>query len=176
MDQAKFENNLYNFKIFDTAGQERYNNIVASTIKVADGYVLVFSVDQKSSLDKISTWLKYLAENVDLKEKGLILIGNKIDLPEREVSTEEGKNFAKSFNIKYFETSAKERIGIDEAFKQIYKIIYELNENIRVEDDNNNSGEIQKDKDKDNKNENIELNKIKHVKDNQNERKKHCSC
>ena len=176
LDKQIFNGIEYKFKIFDTAGQERYNNIVASTIKVADGYVLVFSVDQKSSLDKISTWLKYLGENVDLKEKGLILIGNKIDLPEREVRTEEGKNFAKSFNIKYFETSAKEGIGIDEAFKQIYKIIYELNENIRVEDDNNNSGEIQKDKDKDNKNENIELNKIKHVKDNKKKKKKHCSC
>ena len=174
MDKQIFNGIEYKFKIFDTAGQERYNKVVASTIKVADGYVLVFSVEKKSTLDRISTWLKYLEDNVDLKEKGLILIGNKIDLPEREVSTEDGKNFAKSYNIKYFETSAKKGIGIDEAFKEIYKIIYELNEDIKVEDENNNSGEIQKDKD--NKNEKIELNKEKHVKDNKNERKKSCPC
>jgi len=174
LDKQIFNGIEYKFKIFDTAGQERYSKVVASTIKVADGYVLVFSVDQKSSLDRISTWLKYLEDNVDLKEKGLILIGNKIDLPEREVSTEDGKNFAKSFNIKYFETSAKEGIGIDEAFKHIYKTIYELNENNKVEDENNNSGEIQKDKDS--KNEKTELNKEKHVKKNENEGKKSCSC
>ena len=174
LDKQIFNGIEYKFKIFDTAGQERYNKVVASTIKVADGYVLVFSVEKKSTLDRISTWLKYLEDNVDLKEKGLILIGNKIDLPEREVSTEDGKNFAKSYNIKYFETSAKKGIGIDEAFKEIYKIIYELNEDIKVEDENNNSGEIQKDKD--NKNEKIELNKEKHVKDNKNERKKSCPC
>ena len=174
LDKEIFNGTQYIFKIFDTAGQERYNTIVASTTKVADGYVLVFSVDQKSSLDKITAWYKYLEDNVNIKEKGIVLIGNKIDIKEREVSKEEGENFAKSLNIKYFETSAKDGIGINEAFKYIYKEIYELNEKAGLEDENNNE-EIQKDKNVKNNN-NIELNKKDHIKDNNIERKKGCSC
>ena len=69
MEKAKFDGTEYKFKIFDTAGQERYNSISGSTIKVADGFVLVFSVNLKSSLDKITLWIKSIEETVNIKEK-----------------------------------------------------------------------------------------------------------
>jgi len=37
-----------------------------------------------------------------------ILVGNKADLQEREVTYEEGKNLADSYGIKFYETSAKD--------------------------------------------------------------------
>ena len=132
LDKQIFNGIEYKFKIFDTAGQERYNKVVASTIKVADGYVLVFSVDQKSSLDRISTWLKYLEDNVDLKEKGLILIGNKIDLigvdgREREVTVEEGQNTCKEKDLVWGgECSVKniEYPELQNLFQDYVKLIY----------------------------------------------------
>ena len=57
----------------------------------------------------------------------MILVGNKIDINEREVTNEEGIKFAKERNMKYFETSAKTGFGIKEAFNQIFQDIYELN-------------------------------------------------
>ena len=53
----------------------------------------------------------------------MILVGNKIDM-KREVSTEEGKKMAESFGIKYFETSAKENIGINESMQEIITMSY----------------------------------------------------
>ena len=49
----------------------------------------------------------------------ICLIGNKIDLEnKREVSYEEGKNFAEENNLLFFETSAKEGNNIQEIFVQ----------------------------------------------------------
>ena len=127
LEKVKFGGKEYKFKIFDTAGQERYSQIASSTIKVADGFVLVFAVNLKSSFDRITLWIKSIEENANIKEKAIILVGNKIDMPNREVSKEDAENLAKNYNIKYFETSAKTGEGIQETFNQVYKDIYELN-------------------------------------------------
>ena len=53
-----------------------------------------------------------------------ILVGNKSDLKEqRQVSYEEGKQFAESLGMQFLETSAKEKINIDEAFTTLTKAI-----------------------------------------------------
>jgi GTPase SAR1 family protein len=48
----------------------------------------------------------------------MVLVGNKIDL-NREVSTDEGKKLADFYKIPFFETSAKENIGIADCIKGI---------------------------------------------------------
>ena len=146
IDKKVIDNQEYKFKFFDTAGQERYNSISAQTIKIADGFILVFSVTDRGSLEKISFWMKSIEENTNIKDKVIILVGNKIDM-EREISHEEANNFAKENNLKYFETSAKTGYGIDETFNQLYQDIYELNKkdnqengkdkNIQLENTNN---------------------------------------
>src|SRR3546814_13709378 len=45
----------------------------------------------------------------------MVLIGNKSDLEDqRQVTREEGVEYARRFRIPFFETSAKQRINIDE--------------------------------------------------------------
>lgn len=126
MDTATFDGIDYKFKIYDTAGQERYRSISKSTIKITDGFLIVFSVANKKSFELINYWYESIQEVIDIKKKVLILIGNKIDLPDREVSNEEALEYAKAKNMKYFETSAKTGFGIKEAFKELYQDIYEL--------------------------------------------------
>ncbi len=81
-----------------------------------------------------------------------VIVGNKIDLnDERIVTYNEGKNFAESFNIKYFETSAVTREGIVELFETICKDYSKTNrkkpidsniklDNIKSENNDNNVG------------------------------------
>ena len=76
------------FKIYDIIGKESYNSISSSILKMADGFLLVFSVDNKKTLEKISNWIENIEENVNINEKVLILVGNKIDAGEREVTNE----------------------------------------------------------------------------------------
>ena len=141
MDTATFDGIEYKFKIYDTAGQERYRSISKSTIKITDGFLIVFSVANKKSFELINYWYESIQEVIDIKKKVLILIGNKIDLPDREVSNEEALEYAKAKNMKYFETSAKTGFGIKEAFKELYQDIYEL---FKKSKENSNNIELEK--------------------------------
>ena len=55
---------------------------------------------------------------------GKILVGNKADLEEREVSESQGEELAKKLECKYFETSAKTGQNVQEALDEIAKITY----------------------------------------------------
>ena len=126
----EFDGEMRRFQIFDTAGQEKYHSLSASTIQIADGYILVFDVGRKDTLQLINKWIKYINDYVEVDKKVIIIIGNKIDIENREISEEEGKKFAQSKKVKYFETSAKDNIGVEKAFNEIIKDIYELNKNL----------------------------------------------
>ena len=70
----------------------------------------------------------------------ICLIGNKIDLEnKREVSYEEGKNFAEENDLIFFETSAKEGNNIQEIFVQSATNILDKinNGEIKLETSNN---------------------------------------
>ena len=114
---AKFDGKEYKFKIFDTAGPERYRSISSTTINLADDFLLVFGVDDKKTLETIRYWIKSIEEDCDIKKKVLFLVGNKIDIEKREITKEEALSFAKTNNIRYFETSAKTGFGIKEILK-----------------------------------------------------------
>jgi len=70
----------------------------------------------------------------------ICLIGNKIDLEEkREVSYEEGKNFAEENNLLFFETSAKDGNNIQEIFLESATLLVDKIENreIKLEESDN---------------------------------------
>ena len=139
IDKAEFDGQEYMFKIFDTAGQERYKGIVSSTsINVSDGFLMVFSVDKAETFENINKWIEFIEEHVNIKEKPTVLVGNKVDVDKREVTNEDGTNLANQKGMKYFETSAKTGFGIKEAFHQLYKDIYEIyakNDNLNKNED-----------------------------------------
>jgi GTPase SAR1 family protein len=66
----------------------------------------------------------------------MVLVGNKIDLT-REVTTEEGKKLAEHFKVPFFETSAKENIGISDFIRKIISEVMEsykpTSESIKLE-------------------------------------------
>ena len=148
-DEVEFENNKYRFKIFDTAGQERYKCISTNTIQLADGYLIVFSVEDKKSFELLDKWLNCINEYVDIKSKIIILAGNKADIDDdkRQVSREEAEDYAKSKNLLYFETSAKSGLNIKEVFNKLYEDVFNLNKKIV----NHNIELTKEDKDKNKK-------------------------
>ena len=162
-DEAKFDNTLYKFKIFDTAGQERYRGITTSTVQISDGFMLVFSIIKKESFERIQYWINTIKDKVNIREKVLYLIGNKIDMEkEREVTYEEASNLAKMYNIQYFETSAKTGLKIKETFHKLYEDIYNLNKKLENQDDNEDGNyNVHKDSVQLNRNDHIDKNTIK---------------
>ena len=62
--------------------------------------------------------MKQITEHAD-ENVCKILLGNKCDMPDRQVTKEEGEKFAKEYNINFFETSAKIGVNIHEAFRDV---------------------------------------------------------
>ena len=143
LTSAKFDGKEYKFKIFDTAGQERYRSIANTTINLADGFLLVFGVDNNKTFETLGQWIKSIEEKCDIKKKVLFLVGNKIDIENREITKEDALSFAKTNNIKYFETSAKTGDGIKEIFNLLFEEVYKKSKEIenleKAENEQNNS-------------------------------------
>ena len=113
-------------QLWDTAGQERFRTIGKNYYKGAHGILLLYDVKNQKSFFNMKKWLTHIKEEAPKKVR-IVIAANKIDIePEkREVSEEEGESFAESFNLKFFECSAKEGININEAFQGL---IEEINE------------------------------------------------
>ena len=108
-------------QIWDTAGQERFKTITTSYYKGAHAILVVFDITDRDSFDHIRNWM---ADIDKFAKEGVlrILVGNKCDLTNnRQVSTEEAKEIANKYGIKYIETSAKDTINIDDLFILIEK-------------------------------------------------------
>lgn len=103
-------------QIWDTAGQERFRNITNSYYRNAHGVAIVFDVTNKGSFDTVTTWVKEISKRAS-QNSLKILIANKTDMTNlRIVTEEEGRILSKENNLYYFETSAKDDVGVNEAF------------------------------------------------------------
>jgi Ras-related protein Rab-1A len=121
----KYKDCLVKLQIWDTAGQERFRTLTKSYYKIVNGVVLVFDITNRESFNNIRYWLDQVKENTDDKMK-IILVGNKIDMENRNVSIEEADSFAKKNDIKYFETSSKKNLNVHTVFSSLTEDIMPL--------------------------------------------------
>lgn len=111
-------------QIWDTAGQESFRSITRSYYRGATGALLVYDVTRRETFEHVTSWLNDAKENSNMNMT-ILLIGNKTDLAEkREVSTEEGKQFAAANGLAFIETSAKTNANVDAAFTTTAEAIY----------------------------------------------------
>jgi small GTP-binding protein len=140
--EEKIEDKVIRVKIWDTAGQEQYKSLTRNFYRNSNGVIIVYDVTNKSSFEKVAEWVQSVIDNTD-KAIRMVLVGNKIDLT-REVTTEEGKKLADYYKIPFFETSAKENIGISDCIRTL---LQDVLDNYKKEDDNGfKIGEVKPDK------------------------------
>ena len=78
--------------------------------------MLVYDITDLESFQNLNSWLIEIEKNAS-KNVYKILVGNKCDMEnERKVTTEQGKEFADQYGMKFFETSAKNSTNVNEAF------------------------------------------------------------
>ena len=102
------ENIMYRLNIWDTSGQERYHSITNLFLKGSNIIILVYAIDSRSSFEGLEYWYKTINEYLSGENHILAIVGNKSDLLDDEVvSEEEGKKFAKEKNAIFKLVSAK---------------------------------------------------------------------
>ena len=93
-------------QLWDTAGQERFQTITANYYKGAEGVILVYDSSVALTFQNVMTWLKQIDQNAEA-DIAKILVANKMDVPNQEVTEEEGKALAAQHRMEFFTTSAK---------------------------------------------------------------------
>lgn len=114
--------------IWDTAGQERFRAMTKNFYRYTSCCFLVFDVTNRTSFNDLVSWRTSILENID-KNYLIYLIGNKIDRSDRVISYDEARKYAEINNIKYFETSAKDNIGIMNCFADSAFSLYNSHSN-----------------------------------------------
>ncbi|KAI6651804.1 Ras-related protein R-Ras2 [Oopsacas minuta] len=113
---ARVEDSLYILQILDTAGTDECGIIREDFYHQCDGYLLVFSVIDRFSLQEIKEIQKDIKRYVNLSIPFLV-VGNKIDLSEsRRISSNEGETIASMLWGEYIETSAWFHFNVDRVF------------------------------------------------------------
>ena len=102
-----YNNESYNYAIWDTAGQEKFRAISKLFIRDAQIILIVYSIINRKTFEQVNFWLNLVKENLENNTYILGLVANKIDLYEHQiVMDEEGKKIAKENNIDFLITSA----------------------------------------------------------------------
>ncbi|MHA1144365.1 MAG: GTP-binding protein [Candidatus Helarchaeota archaeon] len=103
--------------LWDLAGQKMFLKVRQKYLGGAQCGCLVYDVTRRDTFENIDSWVSEIEDiRKSTKNFALILVGNKIDLPNRVVTIEEGKAKAEALNIPYIETSAKSGENVDKTF------------------------------------------------------------
>jgi len=114
--------------VLDTAGQEEYSAMREQYMRTGEGFLLVYSIASRQSFEEIQQFQQQILRVKDKDYFPIIIVGNKCDLEsDREVSTQEGEELARSMSCKFIETSAKTRLNVENAFYDIVREIRRYN-------------------------------------------------
>jgi Ras-related protein Rab-6A len=119
---VQIDNQDIHLLLYDTAGQEKFRSLIPMYTRDANIILLVYEVTSKDSFLHLNHWLNDLT-TVKKDEVIFVVVGNKTDLEDkREVSREEGEQFAKDNDYLFAEVSAKTGEGFPDLF---YKNLFE---------------------------------------------------
>ena len=109
-------NTTYRIQMWDTSGKENFRSITRAYYKNSVCALVVYDISSRDSFNNVSTWIEDCRNNSSEKIF-MVLIGNKSDLADkRQVSTEEGRELAEKYEMKFYETSAKTGENVNDIF------------------------------------------------------------
>lgn len=114
-------------QLWDTAGQERFHSIIGNYTRNTFIGIIVFSVDNISSVEKLKSWIEdFVLRHNHRDSVNLIVVANKIDVGVTDQNIiDKGRSIADQFGAKFATTSALERGGIEEMVSAINEYISE---------------------------------------------------
>uniref|UniRef100_G3TU71 Ras-related protein Rab-7b n=1 Tax=Loxodonta africana TaxID=9785 RepID=G3TU71_LOXAF len=101
-------------QIWDTGGQERFRSMVSTFYKGSDGCILTFDVTDLESFEALDTWRgDVLAKTIPMEQSyPMVVLGNKIDLADRQVPQEVAQGWCKEKNLGHWGVSRRGRVNV----------------------------------------------------------------
>ena len=125
---AKIDDIQCKLEILDTAGQDDYQTMLDTWINSADGFILVYSIDNKESFESTKTRYDRIIRLKEGQKVSIIVVGNKCDLEDkRQVSKEEVEKYCNEMNISFLEASALNTINVKESFLTVSRGLLQIN-------------------------------------------------
>jgi Ras-related protein Rab-5C len=115
------------FHIWDTGGQERFRSMASLYYQDAAAAILTYDVTNEKTFESLNFWIDELKNKLDQDKIVLCLAGNKCDrdYADKKVQYSTAKAVSDNNRMLFYETSAKNDIGIKELFHSLAKKIYE---------------------------------------------------
>merc|ERR1711988_1199981 len=82
--------------ILDTAGQEEYSAMRDQYMRTGEGFLIVFAVNNAKSFEDITQYREQIKRVKDAEEVPMVMVGNKCDLPNRDVDMQQARDVARS--------------------------------------------------------------------------------
>jgi len=108
---------------WDVAGQARFKAVRKMYYSGAAGIIIVFDVTRRRSFTELSKWVQEADESIGGRVP-TVCVGNKTDLPDRAVPSDEAKRWAEDQGFVYMESSAKTGDGVADMFSVLAEIMW----------------------------------------------------
>ncbi|KER21797.1 hypothetical protein T265_09957 [Opisthorchis viverrini] len=120
-------NDTVEIYIYTLPGKDVYSNLINKYVDHINMLMVVFDVTKKESFSSAQSALARFHPDAHCHSRPIVLVGNKMDLEARRVvSREEAEKFADSIGIPYYETSAKDALGVEAPFLHLVKEYHNL--------------------------------------------------
>jgi len=120
----KIDSNSVSANIWDLGGQDSFKNLRKLYLEGSKGALIIFDLTNRESFEKLEAWIQDFRGHGE--DKPFCLIGNKIDLKDQIVVTEEESCLlAKEHGVNMIITSAKTGKNVEKAFINLIKEILE---------------------------------------------------
>ncbi|XP_028431634.1 uncharacterized protein rab44 isoform X2 [Perca flavescens] len=109
-------------QLWDTAGQERFHSMTRQIFHKANAFLLMYDITSSQSFSAVSYWASCIQEGA-AENVTILLVGNKSDLAERQVKTQEVEVLAKEYNFEFMECSAATGENVVESLETVARML-----------------------------------------------------
>jgi small GTP-binding protein len=121
-----YQNRKVKVKVWDTAGQEKFGDIIRSCYRDSDGVIITYDTTNHDSFLNLEKWIEKINNVINSDDIIIMVVGTKTDLiNKRAVDESDIFNFIHSNNLKYIEVSSKESKNVKLLFEMMTKAIIE---------------------------------------------------
>ncbi|XP_071494377.1 GTP-binding protein Di-Ras2-like isoform X1 [Diadema antillarum] len=115
--------NVCTLQITDTTGSHQFPAMQRLSISKGHAFILVYSITSRQSLEELKPIYDVIREiKGDVDGIPIMLVGNKCDDPNREVSIQDGMEQSKFWSCAFLETSAKTNYNVKELFQDLLQL------------------------------------------------------